>query len=179
MRLHQIKLYFIQRRASIIFFIMALGMFTTLIVGSYLLVQTRKAQIQNQQILKGLSCILLIKPEDRTEEKIVNCIENNKQPDEPDSGFKFDASTDRNTNKNSSVPKPVVIPPPFPVIQTISPPESQSTPPSKPNISPSISEPDQPTVSATKKELEYRVNALGQTECRVIGTTLWIVGECR
>lgn len=96
MALHKLKLYFIAHKASIIFFTMALGMFTTLFVGMYLLVATqaqgaeiRKNQEQNQQILKGLSCILLILPENRTQQKIENCIEiNAEQPSNYDFYFK-------------------------------------------------------------------------------------------
>lgn len=63
---------------------MAMGMFTTILVACYLIfaTQQQRADIKNNQeqtnnLLKGLSCILLILPEDRTELKVRQCIEVN------------------------------------------------------------------------------------------------------
>lgn len=98
MALHRLKLYFISRKNSIIFFLTVLGMFTALFVGIYLLIATqahsieiRKNQEQNRQLLKGLSCILLILPEDRSQDKIRECIEINSDSEHINYEFFFES----------------------------------------------------------------------------------------
>lgn len=104
MALHKLRLYLLKRKNNFIFFSMALGMFTTLFVGMYLLVSTqtqgaeiRKSQEQNRQLLKGLSCILLILPEERSQEKIENCIRINTDNQKINYDFFFKSLEDNQT----------------------------------------------------------------------------------
>lgn len=98
MALHKFRLYFTKRKNNIIFFVAALSVFTTLFVGMYLLVSTqaqsteiRKTQDQNRQLLKGLSCILLILPEERNQQKIEDCIRINTDEEAINYEFFFKA----------------------------------------------------------------------------------------
>lgn len=177
MRLHKIRIYFIQRRANIIFFLMALGMFTTLIVGTYLLIETRKTQLQNQQILKGLSCVLLIKPEERTAAKITNCIENNTQKNE-DRGFEFNTN---NTKKESDESSRVITGPKElsiynPIIPTLPKNSPSPAPTARPSAGTSVE-----VIPEKEREIETRINANGELECRVISNndTGWQLGDCK
>lgn len=72
--IHQARLYLLRRRNDIILFVGMTTMITTLILVFSALVLLHRQSNNNERILKGLSCILLILPENRTQAKVQSCI---------------------------------------------------------------------------------------------------------
>lgn len=79
--IHRVKLYLLQKRNDILLFVGMTSILTTLVLVFASLVLLHKQSSRNEQILKGLSCILLIMPQDRTQEKVSNCIKLNNPND--------------------------------------------------------------------------------------------------
>lgn len=74
---HKLKIYFLQHRISVLMFVAMTTIIATLALVFAALIQINRQSEYNQQILKGLSCILLILPEERTEDKVRDCIKVN------------------------------------------------------------------------------------------------------
>lgn len=77
MILHRTRVWLLKNRNNIVFYIGSVTILSTLLVSLFTLSEIYKQAERNEQILKGLSCILLIPPEERTKEKIVICINKN------------------------------------------------------------------------------------------------------
>lgn len=74
---HQIKLFFFKNgmlvlACSIMFFLIAILALVAMLVNASL-----KQSQQNQDTLKGISCILLITPDKRTKQNVSDCVEGN------------------------------------------------------------------------------------------------------
>lgn len=101
--IHKIHLYFLKKWLDFMLFIGMTALITTLILVFASLVQIHRQSARNEQILKGLSCILLILPEQRTQEKVSNCIKFNGSGE---SNFMFKTIQDstKETDKISALP---------------------------------------------------------------------------
>lgn len=75
--IHQVKIYFLKKRLELLLFVAMTAIFTTLILVFVALLQIQKQSMRNEHVLKGLSCILLILPENRTQAKVQDCIKLN------------------------------------------------------------------------------------------------------
>ena len=77
MSLHKMKLLFLRNRFDLISLTVATSLLVILILQAFILTATYKQSKDNERILKGLSCILLIKPDDRTTTNIAECVKIN------------------------------------------------------------------------------------------------------
>lgn len=80
--IHKLKVYLLSRRNTILLFVGMTTIITTLVLVFASLVHLHNQSKQNERILKGLSCILLILPENRTQEKVSECIKVNDRAGE-------------------------------------------------------------------------------------------------
>lgn len=88
---HKIRLYIAEYWPGFAMFLGSTALFTILFVGIVTLLEINRQADHNEQVLKGISCILLILPEDRTVEKVQTCIDSNSTNE--DRKFIFTAIT--------------------------------------------------------------------------------------
>jgi hypothetical protein len=183
MVVHKARLYYLKNRYTILLSSVAFVLLTSLFLQIILLRQALDQSKDNENTLKGISCILLIRPEVRTQEKINACIDKNSGAKPGGRGFKFDPPDTSDTenegtqveNKepdNSNIivlPAPISPQPPI-VVEEESPPIINiPEPPKIPNPVPDI-----PIV----KEIETRLSPItGELQCRVKGTLAWTQGS--
>lgn len=86
LKVHRTKLGMIRNRLLIIYGAFLFLWVFSFVMGFLILNRIEGLQQEIKEAQKGNTCILLIKPEERTKQKIVNCIDNNKN----DNGVKFD-----------------------------------------------------------------------------------------
>lgn len=86
MRFHKFRLSILRNRFFIIFTLGAFVFLTFMLIMIMTLFAVQKQSERNEEILKSLSCILLILPEDRNEQKVVACVNGNSYI--PDFNFK-------------------------------------------------------------------------------------------
>lgn len=94
MKIHNLRVFFLRQRNNIIFFIITILTIATFIILVIALSQIYEQSKQNQRLLKSLSCILLVLPEDRTPEKIENCVKINTGKDTANYEFIFETLED-------------------------------------------------------------------------------------
>lgn len=100
MKIHSLRVFFLEQRNNIIFFFAATLGIATFIIVIIALSQIYEQSKQNERLLKSLSCILLIVPEDRTAEKIQDCIRINAGEDAMQHEFIFKTLTENKTVKS-------------------------------------------------------------------------------
>jgi outer membrane biosynthesis protein TonB len=171
---HKARLYYLKNRYTILLTFVAFILLTTLFLQVILLRQALHQSEDNEDTLKGISCILLIKPDERTQEKINACIDANSGTKPEDQGFKFnpnkpDGDDDPEETKPIVNNNEVVLPAPLPSEQPII-----VDKPSNPPKEDDQESPIQPIV----REIETKVNDItGELQCRVVGETFWREGN--
>lgn len=76
--LHKARLFYLRNRITLGFTILSFVMLTMLFMQIMLVSATLKQSQRNEEILKGLSCILLIMPEDRNVSNVKECVIRNR-----------------------------------------------------------------------------------------------------
>lgn len=77
MKLHKLRLAWLRNRNNVLTLIASTAILTIVILQGILLASIYNQSERNEQVLKGLSCISLIKVENRTEENVQECIDKN------------------------------------------------------------------------------------------------------
>lgn len=176
MRLHRAKLSLVRNRL-VIFWSAALALWVfTFVLGVVIILRFQSVLDRLEDNQKGIACILLIQPLDRTKDNVTSCVVNNKNGGDNNS-FKFNDSEDGDQSNNSK-----------PRNNDLTKPEKRN-PIDKINIPTTSEPPKQPIktriikpvkeVVKTVRKLENSVNSLGQPVCRVVGDTLWVLGDCK
>lgn len=131
MRWHRAKLTVVRNRIMIIWcFVLAAYVFS-FVLGFIILGRINQAIIRIEENQKGNNCILLIKPADRTEKNIGECIDKNRSDDNK---FQFnppDASSSRTPTETPPTSQSIAVPvklPEAPKTITPEPPKPQPTP---------------------------------------------------
>lgn len=75
--IHKLKLYAYRNMASIVSLVTATAILTVLILQGIMLTAIYNQSRRNEEILQGLSCILLIQPTDRTKDNVRECVNSN------------------------------------------------------------------------------------------------------
>lgn len=151
---HQIRLFFFKNgmlvlACSIMFFLI-----TILALVAILVHATLKQTEQNEDLSRGISCILLIPPDERTKQNVSDCVEGNTKTK---SNFEF--KTEPEIKPNSKSMKQSTYKMQFNELSKES--SSDIKPKSK-------SEPE-----SKAPPIEQRTNPDGTTEYRYEGDTLW------
>jgi hypothetical protein len=172
MVIHRARLYYLKNRYTILLTGMAFILLTSLFLQILLLQKSLYQSKDNENTLKGISCILLIQPQDRTQEKINKCIDRNSGAKPEGQGFKFnppdlDSETDKESQKttpNNVIALPESITPSSPIIIREKPkPQPEET------LDP---------VAPIIREIETRLSPItGALQCRIVGTSIWQEGN--
>lgn len=78
MKVHQIYLAWLRNRSNILLLIGTTAFLTVIILQGVMLANIYQQSKRNEEILKGLSCILLIQPADRNKDNVTACVRNNE-----------------------------------------------------------------------------------------------------
>lgn len=136
----------------------------SMVFSNILINQLKDIANRIEETQKGSTCILLIKPEDRTRQNVTDCVDNNRTKDE-DKDFQFKSDSDPPVSTNSSVK--VKVPPTKQPIVVVKPSEPVDSSPL-----PSVTKP-KPVVET---KLEVRLSPVtGLKEYRVVGDRFWLV----
>lgn len=180
MKYHRSRLFFIKNQILILYCVVLFGWTFSIILGVLVVGRMQEIGRQLRDGQKGNTCILLIQPENRTKKNVSDCIDNNRTPGNNSDHFNFNESnppprTSHTKQADNSI-QVVSIPPNRPILLPI---ESRtaSTPAPTPPPSPEPAKPK--PVKRVTREVETRVNSLGQVECRLVGDTFWILGNCK
>ena len=115
------------------------------------LIHLHRQAVRNEEILKGLSCILLILPENRSVMNVGDCVEKNTEKTNP--SFEFKPPSNDKFSETFTNPS---MPPPPKVVQ----------------------DPSEEVPKPVCKQIETRIGPISlKTEYRYVGTTLWIIAE--
>lgn len=175
MTVHKLRLFWLRNRLVILFAVVGFILITSLYTQIFLVQKALEQSRQNEDAIRGLSCISLIPQGERTLENVRICIDSNRSSDD-DESFDFNQSPNENDQQPAAQNFTVDVievpaPPPSIVVKDVpkpSPP-NHPTPPSQP----------EPVVPSVLREVEKRINpATDLLECRIVGTILWKVGDC-
>lgn len=162
MKRHKIYLAWLRHRYQIIFWVGGFVMLTVLALNLILLHRVIEQNKRQEEILKGLSCILLITPTDRTKINVTECVEKNTTP----SNNRFEFNSTKAEPINETVTPQVAF--------------TQFEQPKKITIQTVQSETKNvqqtPVHSETEpiRSIEQRISpTTGKLEFRYIGTDLW------
>lgn len=85
--MHELKLRILRNKMSILTWIGFFLLTSVLVLQVILIREIVKQTQKNEEILQGLSCVLLIEPKDRTKQNVGECVEGNA-PKRPSFQFK-------------------------------------------------------------------------------------------
>lgn len=175
--MHKARLYYLKNRYTILLTLVAFVLLTTLSLQVILLRQALHQSEDNEDTLKGISCILLIKPEVRTQEKINACIDANSGTKPEDQGFKFNPPETSDETEEIQNQKPVTSSNKIAIPSPISPRKPILIVEKSPQPSPTkppIENPIKPVV----QEVETRLHPItGILQCKAKADTYWKSGE--
>lgn len=152
---HQIRLFFFKNgmlvlACSIMFFLI-----TILALVAILVHATLKQTEQNEDLSRGISCILLIPPDERTKQNVSDCVEGNTKTK---SNFEFKSQPEIKP-ESKSANKPPVYQTQFNELKVEPSPKIQPEPKSEPK--------------SKAPPIEQRTNPDGTMDYRYEGDTLW------
>lgn len=163
MRKHRLYLAWLRHRYQIMFWVASFVLPTVLALNLILLHRVIEQNRRQEEILKGLSCILLITPTDRTKINVSECVEKNTTPS--NKRFEF--------NSTKAEPVKETITPQVAFTQVTQPKQVAAQSEIKtiqPTVTYSLVEP--------VRDIEQRVSpTTGKLETRYVGTDLWAEAE--
>lgn len=163
MSIHNVRLWFLRNRNDIFSVVGFTCLLTILILQVIITATIYRQSIRNEEILKGLSCILLIPPPDRNKQNVQYCVDNNGgDTQHQDNRFDFTEPETPTSNRQSSI----VVPPATKE-------KPKTTAGTNAVKAPKVVEAPLPVEPPV--QIESQINpTTAKVELRVIGTSLWV-----